>query len=469
MGNPTRRVRQPGRTAQGHNKPDCGVCNNGAPGPLGLVVNGLNTGGSCCIEPFDNGGTAMALTADSSNCSRSNSSIGPYYCLYTYDMSFITTPFRWSVTIECVSDGAGGYYVHVGVSLDEILSGGSQHNIAYGDWYSASFASCGDFDCTFPGGAPSGTLTVTDVGGGWCAPGNCGSPTWSLNTGNVDPCPQPAAKNCCCGGTPPPPCYHICVIDNGCNVQVDVRVCQVSANHYSGSQTDPISGVSVSATMDYDPLTGCTIAYTCPGGGHSATFPPDSTGWTRPGGQIHFSASGSGWSISAGRAAQCLPKLCNDCCTASGVSWNYDVDLGPGGWVHASDGGIAPYCENVKGIYTVDWTGGAFAGDCSTWAYGECLGCDHQVCGGAFCKLVIVLSLKSSPCRWAAVVHWDCSPGGTFHDTTAYYESDSFDPTADCSGTFTLTKVSDTAPTDSCLADGVCNGSLPDTIQIWGL
>lgn len=290
----TRKVRQPGRTAQGHNKPDCGVCNNGAPGPISLTVNGM--GSPCCIEPFDNGGTAIPLTADAGNCARSNSATGPYFCSYTYPMTFAGSNFEWAVSIECISDGAGGYHVHVGVSLIEFVGGGSTATIASGDWYSSSFAACGNFDCTFPGGGPGGTLSF-DNPGMWCTPGSCGTITWGLNTGNVTPCPQPAAKNCCCGGQSQS-CFCAQISDpTRCGTAtIGVALC-----NSGGGLTWSGDDGSVSAVLEYHP-EGITpvwrFTWTCSGGTGTYDFQETNTAeWYRSGSFLVLHKDTPNWII----------------------------------------------------------------------------------------------------------------------------------------------------------------------------
>lgn len=320
MSNPTRQVRQPGRTAQHINwGPGCGLCSNGMPGPLGLVVHGLNSTGSCCIEPFDNGGTAMPLTADPGNCGRTD----PAFCSYTYDQTFIGTPFVWTVDISCVPDGAGGYQAHVHVSLDEILSGGALHNIAYGDWYSSSFASCGNFDCTFLGNSVGGTLTVTDVGGSWCRPANCGSPTWGLNTGNVESCAQPAAKNCCCGGQVAN-CLCLHIEDAGQFVTLDpnhppVGLCQslvkVCYDKTQGAWVGDNEAVTASIVYSTTPLPHFTITFDCSYGTRTVEIDAGSAGWSRQNGLMYLSAYelSSGFLVETVTLAQCT--CCGGACT----------------------------------------------------------------------------------------------------------------------------------------------------------
>lgn len=481
MSNPARKVRQPGRTAQGHNKPDCGLCSNGAPGPIGLVVHGLNSTGSCCIEPFDNGGAAMPLTADTGNCGRSNGSVGPYFCSYTYNQSFISTPFVWTVDISCESDGAGGFRAHVHVALDEILSGGTLHNIAYGDWFSASFPSCGNFDCSFVGDVPGGTLTVTDVGGGWCTPGNCGSPTWGLNTGGVNPCAQPAAKNCCCGGQPPPPCFFICIQDDVCG-QIDIAVCRRSDGHYGGENGE------ATASMTYNPSTGWTISYTCSGGGGSITIGPSDPGWTKQNGGLHLSGSGSGFSLNAGTGPQCgtTSAACGPhCADGSFPTANIFADLTGSALTNNTCG----CCGDVAAIWGLDASGNSAVSGCSgSVNYGCWNTLGAVLCGSGNCH-----NEDQSPCSdWtiqmradvcdAGAGHWRWTfafgifiSGNSFNSTlcgTCFGDVDGSylgpimndgDP-CDLSTPVTLTLVSSGMSTDPRVA---CLGALPATVTLF--
>lgn len=461
MSSPTRRVRQPGRTAQGHNPPDCGVCNNGAPTGIALQVSGLDT---CCFPDLDNA-EGWQLTPDAGNCDRSKTDEPS--CFYsTIDQQGLGN-FEFSATLSCVPDGAG-FRVQWDVKIAVVdVNGAELQTLATGQWQSDLLDSCGDYDCTFPGDPPGGTWTVASTG--YCSPGSCSSPTWGLTTGNVDPCPQSASLNCCCGGTPPPPCWHACVTDvaGGCSPDgVDVRMCPTAENplSYSGSGTDA-DGNTATATLTYDPTgPSYTLVYTCNGGSpQTQTFTPAS-GWSKVGGAINLSwEDGSGSSLSAGRSPQCPIMPPCDCCTTSGIPTDIDVNLGAGGWTTPA-GGDSGSCENIKGAYTVTSDGGAGFSSCWSWSF-----TDDTYSGYCFFRdwqLAILVELFDTPCHWRVTIffHGTATPSLT----TAVYESADLGSTGDCysGAAVSLSKISETGTVGACGGNTTCNGTLPETITL---
>jgi hypothetical protein len=284
MSNPTRRVRQPGRTAQGHNPPDCGACNNGAPTGIALQVSGLD---GCCFPDLDNV-EGWQLTPDAENCGRSQG-LNPA-CFYSFISQQGLGNFEFSAGLSCVADG-DGFRVQWDVSISVVDANGALlQTLATGQWQSDLLDSCGDFDCTFPGGGPGGTWTVASTG--YCTPGSCSSPTWGLTTGNVDPCPQPAAKNCCCGGTPPRPCYFVCFKQTEgptcCFAFTDMALCYNSAaGCYTGTTRPGPCGTPISGSLCYSPGDGWTFTWNC--GAASQSTP---LGSSRSAGALVLSASG---------------------------------------------------------------------------------------------------------------------------------------------------------------------------------
>lgn len=442
MSNPIRLIRQPGgRRKVGDCTVDCacsGMCNNN--GPADSVAVTLGGFSDSCAGL--NGTFTLANTGSCGCGWRLDTTLNgnPITIQFNFVFSFDGSGNLISESAVCVvSDGSGAQY-----RWTYNLTGGKGQV----DCASFSFTMTPDSSLTPTLGCANttGTCSVAASGPGTCSKGG---------------------KPCCCGGQPPPPCFHVCITDpdSPCNTSgIDVRLCLSSTNPltYTGSGKD-LSGNTITATLTYDPAApSWTLTYSCNGGpAHSFTFTP-ANGWGKKDGAIFLQGADGSISIKLGPGAQCLPKPNCQCCLASGFSLNYDVDLGAGGWFAPPVNGIAPFCADIKGVYTLSYVGGGsnFADACETWGYNPQF--YDQYCAANFCRVAILLYLRQNPCRWHVLIDFDCQQ--QVPQTMVEYESDPIDP-SDCLSPIILNKVSEVFNVGPC-SNVICNGTMPGTISI---